>query len=350
MRSLPCQARTWTIDVVGPFPPGGGAVPGDGGGQREDITHVLVAVEDFTRWVELVPMTSHPTGPMIVRALSDAIIHRHGVPSRIRLDNAPYFACEAVVDAADAWGVQLVFGTPYSSRSQARAERHIGMVTDRLRLACEGGFQGWGCRLQSLAWILNTEVRKPTGHSPFTLLYACSPVTSLHLLTGGEVASMGEDQEARRLRVEDLWMEAASVPAGQEERPGSWDSLAVGDTVMLHIPRPDHRLDVQGRAPFKIVAKAGEETYRIQHWDGGPELTRHRRHLRPFRADRLTPTVRSRLVRPGHHFVPDQIVGESADGLEVRVRWEGYGPEEDTWEPRSSLQGMSVLTRWEEGR
>jgi len=48
------------------------------------------------------------------------------------------------------------------------------------------------------------------------------------------------------------------------------------------------------------------------------------------------------------YFV-DRIVGErkKGRGKQYRVRWAGYGPDDDTWEARSELVNTAALEEWE---
>ena len=61
------------------------------------------------------------------------------------------------------------------------------------------------------------------------------------------------------------------------------------------------------------------------------------------------------LVDQRDVFEPERIVGERrvADGtLQYRIRWKGYPPSQDTWEPLEHLQAgrRGLLRDWEKRR
>jgi hypothetical protein len=64
----------WGLDIVGPLrkTPGG-------------FTHLLVAIDKFSKWVEVRPITN-PKAEQAVTFFTD-IIHRFGVPNSIITDN-----------------------------------------------------------------------------------------------------------------------------------------------------------------------------------------------------------------------------------------------------------------------
>ena len=68
----------WGMDMVGPFKRA-----------RSGMTHLLVAVDKFTKWIEARPIKKLD-GPTAVRFVAD-IVCRYGVPNSIITDNAPIF-------------------------------------------------------------------------------------------------------------------------------------------------------------------------------------------------------------------------------------------------------------------
>jgi hypothetical protein len=68
----------WGLDLVGPLQkaPGG-------------FTHLLVAIDEFSKWIEVRPLTS--IGSEQAMAFFTNIIHRFGVPNSIITDNGTQF-------------------------------------------------------------------------------------------------------------------------------------------------------------------------------------------------------------------------------------------------------------------
>ena len=68
----------WEFDFMGPFPPSKG------------YTHILVAVDYVTKWVEAIP-TKSADGETSLKMLKDAIFPRFGVPRYLMTDGGSNF-------------------------------------------------------------------------------------------------------------------------------------------------------------------------------------------------------------------------------------------------------------------
>jgi ribonuclease HI len=95
---LPAQAQqtipitwpfaVWGLDLVGPLQkaPGG-------------ISHLLVAIDKFSKWIEVRPLTSIRSEQAV--AFFTNIIHRFGVPNSIITDNGTQFTGKKFLDFCD---------------------------------------------------------------------------------------------------------------------------------------------------------------------------------------------------------------------------------------------------------
>jgi hypothetical protein len=68
----------WGFDFMGPFPP------------SEGYTHILVAVDYVTKWVEAIP-TKSADGETLLKMLKDVIFPRFGVPRYLMTDGGSNF-------------------------------------------------------------------------------------------------------------------------------------------------------------------------------------------------------------------------------------------------------------------
>jgi hypothetical protein len=78
----------WGLDLVGPFKKA-----------PKGLTHLLVAVDKFTKWIEARPLAKIGS-KQVVNFIQDIIFH-FGVPNSIITDNDTQFAEEKFLDFYD---------------------------------------------------------------------------------------------------------------------------------------------------------------------------------------------------------------------------------------------------------
>ena len=84
----------WGLDMVGPFKTA-----------RGGMTHLLVAVDKFTKWIEARPIKKLD-GPTAGKFITDISV-RYGVPHRIITDNGTNFAKGALALYCSKLGIRL---------------------------------------------------------------------------------------------------------------------------------------------------------------------------------------------------------------------------------------------------
>jgi transposase InsO family protein len=84
----------WGLDNVGPLRKAPGA-----------YTHMLVAVDKFSKWVEVRPITNLRTERAV--AFFTDIIHRFGVPNSIITDNGSQFTDRKFLEFCDKHHIRM---------------------------------------------------------------------------------------------------------------------------------------------------------------------------------------------------------------------------------------------------
>jgi hypothetical protein len=87
----------------------------------------------------------------------------------------------------------------------------------------------------------------------------------------------------------------------------------------------------------------GGDTYTVENLITGRSTRTHVSQLKPFIYDPSYTIPLNVAVKDTEEFVVEDIVEHKEDGQGSylwRVRWDGYGADDDTWEPYSHLKDV----------
>ncbi|XP_020151410.1 uncharacterized protein [Aegilops tauschii subsp. strangulata] len=105
----------WGLDMAGPFRTA-----------RGGMTHLLVAVDKFTKWIEARPIKKLD-GPTAVRFVKDIAI-RYGMPNSIITDSGTNFAKGAHAQYCSVSGIRLDLASVAHPQSNSQVERANGLM------------------------------------------------------------------------------------------------------------------------------------------------------------------------------------------------------------------------------
>jgi transposase InsO family protein len=137
------------------------------------FTHIFVAVEKFTKWIDVKPTVSI-TAAKAMKFIKE-IMHRFGVHNNIITDNGTQFTVREFKDFCVDSGIKINYASVSWPQSNSQVEHLNGMnlqglkprVFDRLKPYA----RKWGKELPSVLWALRTTPSHATGHMSFSLVY-----------------------------------------------------------------------------------------------------------------------------------------------------------------------------------
>ena len=129
---------------------------------------VLVFVDQFTKWVELVPLPDS-TAATVVRCFYERIVCRHGCPVRLLSDRGPQFAGLLVRRICAEFGVEKIFSSAYYPQGDGFAERMMRTMNDSLSVLVKKSVRRWDTFLPGVQMAYNCSVHGATGETPFLL-------------------------------------------------------------------------------------------------------------------------------------------------------------------------------------
>jgi transposase InsO family protein len=252
-------------------------------------THLLVAIDKFSKWVEVHPITSL-RAEQAVTFFND-IIYRFGVPNFIITDNGSQFTGRKFLELCDKFHICVDWAAVAHPQTNGQVERANGVILQGLkprifdRLNKSG--RKWLQELPVVVWSLRTTPSRTTGFTPFFLVYGVEAILPIDLEYGSprvRAYDEGANQRAREDSLDQLdeartvalmhfarYQEALRRYQAQKVRRRDFSE---GDLVLRlrQDNRGRHKLLPPWEGPYVVVKVLKPGTYKLANEDG-EELT-----------------------------------------------------------------------------
>ena len=300
------------------------------------------------------------------------VVRAHGVPETVVSDRDPRFTATFYKELNRLLGTVLSMSTARHAQTDGQSEREIKTLITALRSFCNAHRDDWDDYLDMLELGFNSAVHASTGRSPFDMLYGMAPRlpidAALGVRTSNNPAALDRAtrmQAALRFAHDHLLV-AQQRQARNADRSRRDLTLAVGDEVLLstdglQLKHGSDKLCSRFVGPFKITAVVNRNAYTLAlppqlqalHPTFNIEklkLYRDGRALFPGRPqpfDRQPPVI-EQDSNGDQEWAVESIVAQRRYRRrdEYLVAWVGYPPEENTWEPRSTVEDTAAFDRW----
>jgi hypothetical protein len=260
--------------MIGPLP----TVPGGFNG-------VLVAIDKFTKWIEVKTVTC----PMADRVLDflDELVHRYRLPHRIITDLGSNFSNHQFWEYCENSGIDIRYVSVAHPRANGQVKCANGMVLDALKKRLQdvdNTKRGkWIKELPNALSGLRTQPTKPTGQSPYFLVYGSEAILPADIMWESPAVEQydeGISEDIRRVDIDGLEEAhcAALVQSARylegirryHDRNVKERSFNVGYLVLRRIQNTDglHKLNSPWEGPFTVAKLTGPGSYRLQTLEG----------------------------------------------------------------------------------
>jgi transposase InsO family protein len=268
----------WGLDIVGPLrkAPGG-------------YTYLLVAVDKFSKWVEVRPITNL-RAEQAVTFFTD-IIYRFGVSNSNITDNGSQFMGRKFLEFCEKFHIRVDWVDVAHPRTNGQVERANGMILQGLkprifdRLNKSG--RKWLQKLPAVVWSLRTTPSRATGFTPFFLVYGAEAILPTDLEYRSPRIRSYDEETNRRAREDSLDQldEARTVAlmhsARYQQALRRYQAQKIqcrdfseGDLVLrlCQDNRSRHKLSPPWEGSYVVVKVLKPGTYKLANEDG-EELT-----------------------------------------------------------------------------
>jgi transposase InsO family protein len=350
----PCME--WTQDEVSGLPK-----------TKRGHDAIQVYVERLCKLKHFVASRKSSTAADLASQFVHTVVRAHGVPEAIISDRDPRFTASYFKELTTLLGTTLKMSTARHPQTDGQSEREIRTLITMLRAFCNEHQDDWDEYLDFAELAANSAVQASTKHSPFELLYGTQPRMPIDaalapIVPKNPAALDRADRMSKALQSARQHLLAAQGRQADNARRRE-ASFAVGDLALLstegiHLKSGENKLCARYLGPFKITAVVNANAYTLAL---PPQLqalhpTFNIDKLKPYKDGKARfPDRPQRYDRPPPEAEADtngdtvweveQILASRSRGVgrqrkvEYLVAWRGYPPEENTWEPRTHLEG-----------
>jgi transposase InsO family protein len=253
------------------------------------FTHLLVAIDKFSKWVEVRPITNLRVEQAVTFFID--IFYRFGVPNSIITDNGSQFTGRKFLELCDKFHIRVDWTAVAHPQTNGQVERANGMILQGLkprifdRLNKSG--RKWLQELPAILWSLRTTPSRATRFTPFFLVYGAEAILPTDLEYGSPRVrgyDEGANQQAREDSLDQLdearivaLMHSARYQQAlrrYQARKIQRRDFSEGDLVLRlrQDSRDRYKLSPPWEGPYVVVKVLKPGTYKLTNEDG-EELT-----------------------------------------------------------------------------
>jgi transposase InsO family protein len=178
----------WGLDLVGPLQKA-----------PEGYTHLLVAIDKFSKWIKVRSLNSIRSEQAV--AFFTNIIHRFGVLNSIITNNGTQFTGRKFLDFCEDHHIWVDWAVVAHPMTNGQVERANGMILQGLKPRIYNDLNKFGKRWMkehpSVVWSLRTTSSRATGFTPFFLVYGAEAILPIDLEYGSLRTRAYADQSNR---------------------------------------------------------------------------------------------------------------------------------------------------------
>jgi hypothetical protein len=330
--------------------------------ESNGYTQIWVVVDRLSKMAHFIPMKTGEESPARDLAMTFAreVWRLHGLPADIVSDRGSVFISGFWKELMEHLGIELNLSTAFHPQTDGQTERVNQVLEGYLRHYSSFQQDDWVDLLPLAEHAYNLATSESTKVSPFFANYGFVPETQWVKPAAEEAKWSNPASEKLLKRWQSIWSYLQeNIGLSQERMAKYYDRsakpqplLKVGDLVMVNMKnmktkRPSKKLDHKRLGPVEVIEAVGRRAFRVKL---PPEARNHPvfhvSELEPYRQSNLEgrhqPPPPVMEIEGEDNYVVESIgksrLNKRRKRVEYLVFWEGYPPEEATWEPVENLR------------
>jgi hypothetical protein len=331
---------------------------------------IMVVIDRLSKLTHLIPTVTDATAPVVAELFVNHVVKLHGMPDTIVSDRDPKFTSVFWSTVCDIWGVKKAMSSAYHPQTDGQTERVNRVLEEYLRCYIGPSQTDWDKYLPMAEFAINDSHQVSIGMTPFYMTYGCHPPLPTRLAEPSQDNPAGK-QFAERVhaavnRAKQLLQNAQQKQAEQANKHRRDLEFAVGDKVLLStanivIKTPGkQKLLPRFIGPYEILQRVGRVAYKLKL---PQEMSRvhpvfHVSLLKAYHSDGVGTVEPAAPLFYADDGVPIWEVEEVLAHRERKlargkvkrsflVKWKGFGPESNTWQPESDINEAALQEYWE---
>lgn len=331
---------------------------------------ILVIVCRLTKMVHIVATTTTCGALGVAKLYRDHVWKLHGVPKDIVSDRGKEFCNAFTAELYRLIGTQQKLSTAYHPQTDGQTERVNRVIEDMLRNYVGGKQDDWDEYLAAAEFAINNSYHESIGTTPFRLYTGRDP----NLPVTVKRANLPNAEKFADKMIKGLADAKKCLEAAKQRQKAYADikrrhvEFNIGDAVLLSSKNINIRMPQDGTkkllpkwiGPFTIIKEVNKVAYKLELPDHMKRIHNvfHVSLLKHYHSDgRVQPPPPPIEVEGEKYYLVDRILDHKFTGKgrgtsrKYLVRWLGYPPEYDTWEPERNLaeseNGETLQKYWE---